>query len=95
LFTSDQQEVTESLPSFRVTSSEIAEMDNDSPAFDTMREEYVINNQLIKQFEQQNTQHGEYCDKDQEQNENSVDPGQNTVSSREAFDMYEKLNILP
>jgi hypothetical protein len=55
LFTTDQQEVTESLSTFRVTSSEITDMDNDSPAFDTMREEYIINNQRIKQFEQQNT----------------------------------------
>jgi hypothetical protein len=41
-FTSDQQEdMTELLPSSWVTSSGITEMDNDIPAFDSIREEYI------------------------------------------------------
>jgi hypothetical protein len=52
---------------------------------------YVINNQRIKRFKQQNTQQDEDCDKYQEQNESSVDPVQDTISSIESFYMVWKI----
>jgi hypothetical protein len=84
--------VTESLPRCRVTTSGITEIDSDIPAFDTVRERYVINNQRVKRFKQQNTEQDEDCDKYDKQNENSVDPVKNTVSSTEYFRVLWTIN---
>jgi hypothetical protein len=79
----------ESLPSCTVTSRENNEMDNDIPAFDTIKENMVIS--ILNELSDKNTRQDEESGKDQEQNESSFDSVQDKVSNTDAFGMLRKL----